>query len=202
MIITDLTDIGGGVRDSRRRMMMETRNRQARRYAILRSENPEAMDAAYAARVCANSDYMTFAEAAAITSGQLQNGIFRNKGLLHFEEGVFLKSFTSHVAGGGAFANNSGLSVLAFPPTFSAWTSGGLMYGSGHPVVLMFPRTVPNVSYNLTNTSNGMNQASAIYVYDDLVDTYKEAWSALSSKIFGFSSYTGKIIYPEHYNFG
>ena len=183
--------------------MMATRNRQARRYAILRSENPEAMDAAYAAGVCANSDYMTFAEAAAITRGQLQNtGIFRNKGLLHFEEGVFLNSFTGHYAGNGAFANNSSLSVLAFPPTFSAWGGGGLMYGSGHPIILMFPRTVPNVSYNLTSTSNGMNQASAIYVYDDLVDTYKEAWSDLSSKIFGFSEYSGKIIYPEHYNFG
>lgn len=183
---------------------MTFEKQHARKYAILRSENPEAMDVVYNAGYAANYDYMTFAEAAAITNQELcpgtgAHGLFSDaSAVTHLEEAVYF-GIKAYGVAYGAYKGCKSMYAVAFGPGIYSLTGGGIWWGVYDVSVLTFPTTPPALGSNFISFAS--SHRAKFYVYDDLVDTYKAAWPDLSSNIYGFSEYSGKILYPQHYNF-
>lgn len=83
-------------------------------YAVKESRNPAVFERLFAAHLCANSNYMTYQEAAAVTPEQL-GIIFKGSGIVSFLE---FKNFTGiNKLPDSAFENCSALKEIELPTT-------------------------------------------------------------------------------------
>ena len=136
--------------------------------------NPEVLAICYAQGWCANEKYMTYSEAAAVTS--IGTVFYNNTSITHFEEFEYFTSVTSIPANG--FRGCTNLEVLVIPLNVTSIgndafrdngikrfickadnTTWGNQYTFTHNVIEYFYSNSKNTNFSILGTSNSYRSA-------------------------------------------
>jgi len=161
--------------------------------------NPKVMEVLYAAGLCASPDYMTIKEASTIKNSDLRlNTWFNNANVNEpFDGFMYFTSVTTVPMTGGY----SGITHIIFPPSITRIEGDAFRHSSlrGTVVipesvtyigvrafyqisnaltnlVLVFNGTVP-CSIGAETTFSPTSGPGALYVPDEAIEDYKEAWT-------------------------
>lgn len=175
--------------------------KQANPYLMTSETNPEVLAVCYAQGWCASPDYMTYDEAARVSS--FFNVFENNNNITHFDE---LEHFTS-LTGGITFRNCKNLLSIKLPNLTELGTSmfngcnklqtftvpasvtkigNYAFYQCALNSVTIMATTPPTLANQRAFNFSTGNATYPIYVPEESVDTYKAAsvWSELSNRIF------------------
>lgn len=122
-------------------------------YAVKESRNPAVFERLYAAHLCANSNYMTYQEAAAVTPEQLGT-IFKSSGIVSFNE---FKHFTGiNRLPDSVFEACSALKSIELPPTLISMGTK-CFYSCSSLKTIVLPESLTTVTDSQTDTGVFMN---------------------------------------------
>ena len=172
----------------RRRLMM-VGGGVAPQYAVTRATNAPLMDIVFSKGWSANSDYMTFGEAAAVTGNVVSS--FNSATLVIFDEFQYFTGIANRI-GANNFNKATNLETITFS---SATTTIGNYPFWNCPKLERFiflGDTPPTIQ---GDTFNNIHRTAAyvdcwIYVPDDAVNTYKTAstnWEKYAQYVKGIS---------------
>lgn len=166
--------------------------------AITTQSNPEVMAVCYEKGLSSSANQILVKECNKASS--LQTSLaFKNSNIVNFEEFAYFGLSNRFNGTDGAFSGCTQLERVVFPPTAVQITSTGLFGGCTQKPIVVF--TSPTMVGINANGLTGLNNTSAIYVPDSLVDTYKAngGWSRMSAKIFPISEYTFQNLDVKNY---
>lgn len=159
--------------------IMKRRVRRVLKKLMTSETNPEVLALMFQRKVCANSDYMTYDEAAALTDPGKVN-FQGNTTIIHFDELQYFTGIT--VINSASFQRCSKLKSLTLPSTIKSIYGTATFYGTVFDRLTILSKTPPY----LDSSGAGLYSSSCpIYVPAESVDAYKVAtgWKTEARRI-------------------
>lgn len=152
---------------------------QIKDYLMTIETNPEVLALMYARNVCANPNYMTFAEAAALKDSA-KVSFQGNTTIKRFDELQYFTGLT--VINSASFQRCSKLKRLTLPSTITAIYGTATFYGTNFDSLTILSKNPPY----LDSSGSGLYSSTCpIYVPAESVDAYKAAlgWKTEARRI-------------------
>ena len=185
------------------------------KYLMTAASNPEVLASCYKYGLCANPNYMTYEEAAQVTTlivtpveGSTNNRPFQNNNnITHFEEFQF---FGLTTVNSYSFYKTTNMSTIVLPPNItaidnsafntcsklthidipSAVTSiGSNCFASCSSMQYVIVRAMTPPTLGNASVFGTSSSTYPIYVPDSSLNAYKTAWSDAASRIYPISEF-------------